>query len=239
MTEEEGDKSEAAVWDLVLAYIPAPFRGRVELRESAVILRECWAGPTHILASINRRRDGYENDVVIRNSWPLRPIPLEANRARLIARVLVEASFEAVLASLPLAVTPPLELDDARENIMWAPTGRQGAFLPIFEQVADLKQYLLRTAGFEYRVALADALRDAVNRRTGKKETTISWGTRRNIVKRKDRTVEIYGYEPMASIFLGGGYGREGRTVAAADYGVIRDEDLLAPAVSFLCFEDN
>ena len=32
--------------------------------------------------------------------------------------------------------------------------------------------------------------------------------------------------------------GREGRTVAAADYGVIRDEDLLAPAVSFLAFED-
>lgn len=57
-------------------------------------------------------------------------------------------------------------------------------------------------------------------------------------MRRKDRTVEISGYEPMASIFLGGGYGREGRTVAAADYGVMRDEDLLAPAVSFLAFED-
>ena len=121
---------------------------------------------------------------------------------------------------------------------MWAPAGRKGAHLPSFEQVVDLKQYLLRAAGFEYRVALADALRDAVNRRTGKKDTTVAWGTRRNIVKRKGRTVEISGHEPMASVFLGGEYGREGRTVAAADYGVIRDEDLLAPTVSFLAFED-
>jgi len=237
MTEEE--KDEQRLWDQVLDRIPAPLRGRVELRESAVILSEGWAGPTHILASINRRRDGYENDVVIMNRWPLRPVPLKSEQAEGIVRLLTDAAFEAVLASLPLAVTPPLELDDARENLMWAPTGRQGAFVPGFEQITDLKQYLLRTAGFEYRVALADALRDAVNRRTGKKETTIAWGTRRNIVKRKDRTVEIYGYEPMASVFLGGGYGREGRTVAAADYGVIRDEDLLAPAVSFLCFEGD
>ena len=239
MTGEEERKSEAALWDRILAYIPAPFRGRVEPREgSVVIFREGWAGPTHILASINLRRDGYERDVVIRNSWPLRPIPLEADRAQLIARILVDAAFETVLESLPLAVKPPLELDDAGENIIWAPTGRQGAFLPGFEQVADLKAHLLRAAGFEYRVALADALRDAVDKRTGKKETTIAWGTRRNIVKRKARTVEIYGYEPMASVFLGGGYGREGRTVAAADYGVIRDEDLIAPAVSFLAIKD-
>ena len=34
-------------------------------------------------------------------------------------------------------------------------------------------------------------VRVAVNRRTGKKDTTVAWGTRRNIVKRKDRTVEI------------------------------------------------
>lgn len=229
---------EGQLWDEVIARIPAPLRGRVELRESAVILREGGAGPTHILASINRQRDGYERDVVIRNSWPLRPIPLEADRAQLIARILVDAAFETVLESLPLAVKPPLELDDAGENVIWAPTGRKGAHLPSFEQVVDLKQYLCRAAGFEYRVALADALRDAVNRRTGKKDTTVAWGTRRNILKRKDRTVEIYGYEPMASIFLGGRPGREGRTVAAADYGVIRDEDLLAPAVSFLAFED-
>lgn len=84
----------------------------------------------------------------------------------------------------------------------------------------------------------AGFVRDAVNERTGKNDTTIAWGTRRNIVRRKGRTVEISGYEPMASVFLGGEYGREGRTVAAADYGVIRDEDLLAPAVSFLAFED-
>ena len=235
---EGENKSETALWDQILAYIPAPFRGRVEPREgSVVIFREGWAGPTHILASINLRRDGYDSDVVIRNRWPLRPIPLQFDRAEVIARVLVEAAFEAVLGSLPLAVKPPLELDDAGEHIIWAPTGRKGAFLPGFEQVADLKAHLLRIAGFEYRVALADALRDAVNRQTGKKDTTIEWGTRRNIVKHKDRTVEIYGYEPMASVFLGGGYGREGRTVAATDYGVIRDEDLLAPAVSFLAFE--
>ena len=102
------------------------------------------------------------------------------------------------------------------ENVIWAPTGRKGAHLPSFEQVVDLKQYLLRTAGFEYRVALADALRDAVNRRTGKKDTTVAWGTRRNIVKRKDRTVEIYGYEPMASIFLGGRAARSRRRTTAS-----------------------
>jgi hypothetical protein len=238
MTEEE-ENNEAAVWDRILAYIPAPFRKRIAVLENAVVMRFSWVGPAHILASINLQRDGYERDVVIRNSWPLRPIPLEADRAQLIARVLVDAAFETVLESLPLAVKPPLELDDAGENIIWAPTGRKGAHLPGFEQVVDLKQYLLRAAGFEYRVALADALRDAVDQRTGKKDTTVAWGTRRNIVKRKDRTVEIYGYEPMASIFLGGRPGREGRTVAAADYGVIRDEDLLAPAVSFLSFEGN
>ena len=62
---------------------------------------------------------------------------------------------------------------------------------------------------------------------------------RRARVRRKDRTVVIRGYEPMAQIILyGGRYGQEGRTVAGADYGVIRDEDLLAQAVSFLCFRD-
>lgn len=233
MTEED-------IWDRILAYIPTPFRGRVEPREgSAVILREGWAGPTHVLASINLRRDGYDDDVIIRNSWPLRPIPLRFDRAEVIARVLTDAAFEAVLDSLPLAVKPPLELDDAGEHIIWAPTGRKGAFLPSFEQVVDLKLYLLRTAGFEYRVALADALRDAVNRRTGKKDTTAAFESKCVRVSRKDRTVTIHGDEPMASIFLGGGYGREGRTVAGADYGVIRDEDLLAPAVSFLCFEGD
>ena len=236
MTEEE--KDEQRLWGQVLGLIPAPFRGRVELRESAVILREGWAGPTHILASLNLRRDGYERDDVIMNRWPLRPVPLKPEQAEGIARLLTDAAFEAVLASLPLAVTPPLELDDARENIMWAPAGEEWAALTRFETIVNLKEYMLRITGFEYRVALADALRDAVNRRTGKKDTTVAWGTRRNIVKRKDRTVEIYGHEPMASVFLGGEYGREGRTVAAADYGVIRDEDLLAPTVSFLAFED-
>lgn len=238
MTEEER-KSETALWDQVLAHIPTPFRGRVEPREgSAVIFRECWTGPTHILASVNLRRDGYERDVVIPNRWPLHPIPLREDQARVIANWLTDAAFETVLASLPLAVTPPLEHDVRNGNILWAPTGERAVSLASFETIVDLKQYMLRVTGLKYRDQLANALRDAVNRRTGKKGTTVARKTRRNIVRRKDRTVEIYGYEPMASVFLGGGYGREGRTVAAADYGVIRDEDLLAPAVSFLAFED-
>ena len=236
MTKEE--ESEAALWDQVFAYIPAPFRGRVEPREgSVVIFREGRAGPTHILASINLRRDGYDSDVVIPNRWPLQPIPLRENQARVIANWLTDAAFETVLASLPLAVAPPLEHDVRDGSVLWAPTGERAVSLASFETIVDLKRYMLRVTGLKYRDRLANALRDAVNRRTGKKETTIEWGTRRNIVKRRDRTVEIYGYEPMASIFLGGGYGREGRTVAAADYGVIRDEDLLVPAVSFLAFE--
>lgn len=48
----------------------------------------------------------------------------------------------------------------------------------------------------------------------------------------------IHGDEPMASILLRGGkYGEAGRTVAGVDYGVMRDEDVIAPAVSFLRFE--
>lgn len=240
MTGEEERKSEAALWDRILAYIPAPFRGRVEPREgSVVIFREGWAGPTHILAGINLRRDGYDDDVIIRNSWPLRPIPLRMDQVRLIARVLVEAAFETVLGSLPLSVKPPLEHDVRDGSVLWAPTGERAVSLASFETIVDLKQYMLRVTGLKYRDHLANALRDAVNRRTGKKDTTIARETRRNIVRRKDRTVEISGYEPMASVFLGGGkYGDRGRTVAAADYGVIRDEDLLAPAVSFLAFED-
>lgn len=35
----------------------------------------------------------------------------------------------------------------------------------------------------------------------------------------------------------GGKYGEAGRTVAGVDYGVMRDEDVIAPAVSFLRFE--
>ena len=236
MTEEE--KDEQRLWGQVLDLIPAPLRGRVELRESAVILREGWAGPTHILASINRRRDGYENDVVIMNRWPLRPVPLEPEQAEGIGRLLTDAAFETVLASLPLAVTPPLELDDARENIMWAPTGEEWAALARFENIANLKEYMLRIAGFKYRVHLAHYLCGAVDSRTGKNDTTVVFDPKHARVRRKGRAIEISGNEPMASVFLGGEYGREGRTVAAADYGVMRDEDLLAPAVSFLAFED-
>lgn len=239
MTEEQGN-NEAALWGQVLDLIPAPFRGRVEPRAgSAVIFREGWAGPTHILASINLRRNGYENDVVIPNRWPLRPIPLEPDQSRFIARVLTDAAFKAVLASLPLAATPPLELDDAGENIHWAPTGEEWAALARFENIANLKEYMIRVTGFKYRVHLAHFLSGAVDRRTGKTGTTVVFDPRRAKVRRGDRNVEISGNEPMASIFLGGGYGRDGRTVAAADYGVMRDEDLLAPAVSFLCFEGD
>lgn len=229
---------EGQLWDEVIAHIPAPLRGRVELRESAVILREGWAAPTHILASINRRRDGYERDVVIMNRWPLRPVPLEPSQADRIARLLTDAAFEAVLASLPLAVTPPLELDDARENLMWAPTGEEWAALTRFETIANLKEYMLRITGFKYRVHLAHYLCGAVDSRTGTNDTTVVFDPKRARVRRKGHAVEIIGNEPMASVFLGGGYGREGRTVAGADYGVMRDEDLLAPAVSFLLFED-
>lgn len=236
MTEEE--KDEQRLWGQVLGLIPAPFRGRVELRESAVILREGWAGPTHILASINRRRDGYERDDVIMNRWPLRPVSLKPEQAEGIARLLTDAAFEAVLASLPLAVTPPLELDDARENIMWAPAGEEWAALTRFETIVNLKEYMLRVTGFKYRVHLAHYLCGAVDSRTGKNDTTVVFDPKRARVRRKGRAIEISGNEPMASVFLGGRPGREGRTVAAADYGVIRDEDLLAPAVSFLAFED-
>lgn len=80
---------------------------------------------------------------------------------------------------------------------------------------------------------------DVVNRRSGKNDTTAAVESKCVRISRKDRTVTIHGDEPMASVFLGGGYGREGRTVAAADYGVIRDEDVIAPAVSFLAFEGD
>lgn len=230
MTEEEEQK----LWDQVLDLIPAPFRGRVEPRAgSAVILREGWAGPTRILASINLRRDGYEDDVVIPNRWPLHPIPLRADQARVIANWLIDAAFETVRASLPLAVAPPLEHDVRNGNILWAPTGEELATLSEFKTIADLKHYMIRITGFKYRAALADA----VNRRTGKNDTTAAFESKCVRVSRKDRTVTIHGDEPMASVFLGGEYGREGRTVAAADYGVMRDEDLLAPAMSFLAFE--
>lgn len=238
MNEEEERKSETALWDRVLDHIPAPFRGRVEPRESsAVILREGWAGPTHVLASINLQRDGYDRDVVIPNRWPLCPIPLREDQARVIANWLTDAAFETVLASLPLAVTPPLEHDVRNGNVLWTPTGEELATMARFETITDLRYYMIRITGFKYRVALADALRDAVNRRSGKNDTTAAFESKCARVSRKNRTVTIHGDEPMASVFLGGGYGREGRTVAGADYGVIRDEALLAPAVSFLAFE--
>lgn len=236
MTEEE--KSEAALWDQVLAHIPVPFRRRTEVLENAVVLRSQWAGRAQILASINRRRDGYENDVVIMNRWPLHPTPLRLDQAEVIANWLTDAAFEMVRSSLPLVVAPPLEHDVRSGDIFWEPTGERTVSLGSFETIMGLREYMLRVTGLKYRDHLAEVLRKALKGRTGKEDTTVERGTRRNTVRRKDRTVEISGYEPMASIFLGGGYGREGRTVAGVDYGVMRDEDLLAPAVSFLVFEN-
>lgn len=239
MTEEQGN-NEAAIWDQVLDLIPAPFRGRVVVLENAVVFYSCRAATARILASINRRRDGYENDVVIPNRWPLRPIPLKPDSAERIACVLVERAFETVLSSLPLAVTPPLELDDAWEHICWAPSGERLVALARFKGIADLKWYAERITGFKYRVHLADFLSGAVNHRSSKNDASVALERGRARVRRKDRTVVIHGDEPMASILLRGGrYGDEGRTVAGADYGALRDEDLLAPAVSFLCFEGD
>lgn len=233
------EDNEAAVWDQVFEHIPALFRRRITVLENAVVFCPYRTVTAKILASINLRRDGYENDVVIPNRWPLCPILLRPDRTRHIARVIVDAAFGAVLSSLPLAVTPPLELDDAGEHIMWAPTGEGLVALDRFKGIVDLKWYAERITGFRYRVHLADFLSGAVDHRSSKNDTSVALERGRARVRRKDRTAVIHGDEPMASILLRGGrYGDEGRTVAGADYGVMRDEDLLAPAVSFLCFED-
>lgn len=233
MTEEQ-------LWNEVLARIPGPFRGRVAVLEKAVIFRSYKAATAKILAIINRRRDGYENDVVFLDRWPLQSVPLRPDSAEEIAHRLTDAAFDAVLASLPLPVVPPLELDDAREYIHCVPTGEEWVALDRFETVLDLKEYVTRVSGFRYRAHLADYLSGGVDRRSGKYDTSVVFEMRCAEVRRKDRTVVIRGYEPMAQIILyGGRYGREGRTVAGADYGVMRDEDLLAPAMSFLRFEGD
>lgn len=224
------------LWDLILARLPAPFRGRIRPRERSVILIEDWSGPARILATVEREQNGHPEDRIIMGGWPWEPIQLDADNAERIAHQLIGVAFEAVLASLPLAVTPPLELDEKREQICWAPTGEEWAALARFETIADLARYAQRITGFKHRAALADALRTALRGRS----VTVTWGAEEIIVRRRDRAVVIRGHEPMASILLRGGrYGDRGRTVAGADYGVARDEDLLAPAVSFLRFEDN
>ena len=240
MTEEEERRSETALWDLVLARIPAPFRGRIRTCKRSVILIVDWSGPARILATIEREQNGCPEDRIIMGGWPWEPIRLDADNAERVAHGLTDIAFDAVLASLPLLTAPPLELDKARERICWAPTGERMAFLAGFEDIADLKWYATRIMGFKHRVALADALREAVERRSRERDTTVTWGAEEIIVRRKSRAVVIHsGGQTTASILLRGGrYGDRGRTVAGADYGVIRDEDLLAPAVSFLAFED-
>ena len=219
---------EDQLWDEVFARLPRPFRDNIGVCRNGVFLRR--GRVATILADVERNR------IVIRRERP--PVCLGGGTTETVARLLTDAAFEAVLASLPLAVTPPLELDEKRENILWAPTGEEWAALTRFETIANLKEYMLRITGFKYRVHLAHCLCGAVDSRTGKNDTTVVFDPKRARVRRKGRAVEISGNEPMASVFLGGGYGREGRTIAAADYGVMRDEDLLAPAVSFLAFED-
>lgn len=221
-------------WDTVLARIPAPFRGRVELCRNAAVLIQ--GRTAKILASVQRKRDGYEHDHVVMSRWPWPSVRLEESTTEKIAQLLTDAAFDAVLESLPLPKVPPLELDNARECVYWAPTGERMAFLAGFEDVADLKWYATRITAFKYRVALADALREAVKGRS----VTVTWGAEEIIVRRQSRAVVIHaGGGSMASILLRGGrYGDRGRTVVSADYGVLRDEDLIAPAVSFLRFED-
>lgn len=113
--------------------------------------------------------------------------------------------------------------------------GEMGAFLDGFRSVEDLKAHLERITGFKYRAALADALRDAVNSR---KDVAVEWGSKEIVVRRRNRAVVICDGEPAAMIVLRGGRYGEGRTVAGADYGVLKDQDLIARAVSFLRFAD-
>lgn len=218
MTEEK------RLWDEVLARLPGPFRDSIGVCRNGVFLRRGRAAT--ILADVERNR------IVLRRERP--PVCLGGGTTETVARLLTDAAFEKVLEGLPLPVAPPLELDDAGKNIQWAPTGEAWAALTRFEDAADLALYATRITGFKYRAVLADALRKALKRQS----LTVVWEPEGITVRRKDRTVVIHGDEPMASILLRGGkYGEAGRTVAGVDYGVMRDEDVIAPAVSFLRFE--
>lgn len=61
---------------------------------------------------------------------------------------------------------------------------------------------------------------------------------RNGVFLRRGRAVVICDGEPMAMIVLRGDRCGQGRAVAGADYGVMRDKDLLARAVTFLRFAD-
>lgn len=223
MTEEQ-------LWSEVIARIPGPLRDSIGVCENAVFLRR--GRVATLLADIHREQDGNH---VITHLLFRRPIHLDRGTTEKIAHLLTDAAFEKVLESLPLPVIPPWRLNPTREFMVWAPTGEMGALLDGFRSIEDLKQYLFRITGFKHRVALADALREALKG----KSVTVVWGAEEILVKRWNRTVAICDGEPAAMIVLRGDRYGEGRAVAGADYGVMRDKDLIAPAVSFLRFADN
>lgn len=182
-----------------------------------------------LLADVERERGG-----ILLSRSPFRPIRLSEGVTERVAHLITDAAFEKVRDSPALPAVPPLVLDLGREYIEWKPTGEMMAFLESFNDVDDLKRHLYRIIGFRHRVALADALRETLR---GKSVTVIR-GVEEILVRRRDRTVAICDGEPAAMIVLRGDRYGEGRTVAGADYGVMRDKDLIARAVSFLRFAD-
>lgn len=219
---EEGDR----LWDEVIARIPRPFRDSIGRCENAVFLLR--GRVATLLADVERER------IVIRRKRP--PICLNERTTEKIAHLITDAAFEKVLESLSLPVIPPWELNPTREFMVWTPTGEMGAFLDGFRSIEDMKAHLINITGFKHRVALADALREAVG---GQKDVAVEWGSKEIVVRRRSRAVVIRDGEPMAMIVLHGDRYGEGRAVAGADYGVMRDKRLLARAVSFLRFADN
>lgn len=217
---------EDQLWDEVIARIPAPFRDSIGVCGNAVFL--CRGQVATILADVERSR------IVIRRRRP--PICLGRSTTEKTAHLLTDAAFEKVLESLPLPVTPPWKLNSTREFMVWTPTGEMGAFLDGFRGVEDLRAHLISITGFKHRVALADALRDAAG---SQKDVVVEWGSKEIVVRRRGRAVVICDGEPAAMIVLRGDRYGEGRAVAGADYGVLKDRDLIARAVSFLRFADN
>lgn len=220
MTEEK------RLWDEVLARLPRPFRDSIGVCQNGVFLRRGQVAT--ILADVERNR------IVIRRERP--PVCLGGGTTETVARLITDAAFEKVQESLSLPVIPPWELNPTREFMVWTPTGEMGAFLDGFRSIEDLKAHLINITGFKHRVALADALREAAG---SQEDVAVEWGPKEIVVRRRSRAVVIRDGEPMAMIVLRGDRYGQGRAVAGADYGVMRDKRLLARAVSFLRFADN
>lgn len=211
--------AEDQLRDEVIARIPRPFKDHIGLRRNAVFLLR--GRVATLLADVERER------IVIRRKRP--PVRLNERTTEKVARLITDLAFEKVLESLSLPVTPPWRLNPAREFMVRTPTGEMGAFLDGFRSIEDLKRHLVRITGFKHRVALADALREAAG---GQKDVVVEWGA-------EGIVVVICDGEPAAVIVLRGDRYGEGRAVAGADYGVMRDKNLIARAVSFLRFADN